>query len=744
MTSTEVTRDWLLWSLSIVYLFGFTSLFVQAPGLIGEHGIAPAVRLLEEEAESVEEFLTNRPTLLRLLPKIGLDADLGIDFLCVAGVIVSFVAAISKDHRNALVAALQWIFYLSIAQVGHIFLSSKWDSLLLETGFIAIFLAPLGLFGLHDWKVSPQDESENHRLPQWLMRWILFRVVLGEGLTGMVNIFGLNYHQETTDANLQNLLQLHEHQILPTPVAWLINLLPTPVVAIGCGLCVLSSVLGSILILLPSKRLRRFVFYWQCLSVICGIILSNQGFYPLLIISISLSLLNDDFFKKFQSPWKKQMASNGTISSSHADGQENGYSGVKVRVEIKRESIFYKYNVKRYIVASFIILCALACYGYPVLHSHDNFLVELMVSAMHSVYGSVGFILLLAIILGATSISFECVHIFKKLWHNKGLTRAKKAFNAARFLCLGVITLTIFLISLVPLTWVNNQESGNFLPNGLQETYLWTHKHYKLVNNYITLSKRVEMNGNPVGRLELILEGSRNLESEEWTEYSFRFKPGHPNTSPSIIAPHNPRLDESLWFAAQSNYKQHHWVLNLVYRLLNNQEEVLELLGENPFPDEPPDYIKASIYEYHFAYNNGSEEGSSSDWFTRKWISHYLPTLSKSDPSFIKYLKLSGLIRISDSKRSQPMHLCRETNILGTFLGFLRSLLGQSNGSCLCVVLLFLGLILSLVDPSRKQRVSSHFQSHTDFDGEVYSSTGKGQMHCHYSASKTKSRHPLG
>lgn len=65
----------------------------------------------------MEEFLTNRPTLLRLLPKIGLDADLGIDFLCVAGVIVSFVAAISKDHRNALVAALQWIFYLSIAQV---------------------------------------------------------------------------------------------------------------------------------------------------------------------------------------------------------------------------------------------------------------------------------------------------------------------------------------------------------------------------------------------------------------------------------------------------------------------------------------------------------------------------------------------------------------------------------------------------------------------------------------------------
>lgn len=43
------------------------------------------------------------------------------------------------------------------------------------------------------------------------------------------------------------------------------------------------------------------------------------------------------------------------------------------------------------------------------------------------------------------------------------------------------------------------------------------------------------MNGNPVGRLELILEGSRNLESEEWTEYSFRFKPGNPNTSPSII-----------------------------------------------------------------------------------------------------------------------------------------------------------------------------------------------------------------
>ena len=72
------------------------------------------------------------------------------------------------------------------------------------------------------------------------------------------------------------------------------------------------------------------------------------------------------------------MASNGSVSSPHVDGQENGYSGVKVRVEIKRELKFSKSNVKRFIVASFIILCALACYGYPVLHSHDNFIVELM------------------------------------------------------------------------------------------------------------------------------------------------------------------------------------------------------------------------------------------------------------------------------------------------------------------------------------------------------------------------------
>ena len=67
-----------------------------------------------------------------------------------------------------------------------------------------------------------------------------------------------------------------------------------------------------------------------------------------------------------------------------------------------------------------------------------------------------------------------------------------------------------------------------------------------------------------------------------------------------LLAPHQPRLDWQMWFAALGSYQHNTWFVHLIYRLLTGQREVLDLIQHNPFPDKPPKFIRAKLYHYHF------------------------------------------------------------------------------------------------------------------------------------------------
>lgn len=74
-------------------------------------------------------------------------------------------------------------------------------------------------------------------------------------------------------------------------------------------------------------------------------------------------------------------------------------------------------------------------------------------------------------------------------------------------------------------------------------------------------------------------------------------------------APHQPRLDWQMWFAALGNYQNNPWFLNLIYRLLTGQKEVLDLMADNPFPEAPPKYMRATLYHYHFTKDQPDYDG---------------------------------------------------------------------------------------------------------------------------------------
>ncbi|HZE13516.1 MAG TPA: lipase maturation factor family protein, partial [Chthoniobacterales bacterium] len=99
-------------------------------------------------------------------------------------------------------------------------------------------------------------------------------------------------------------------------------------------------------------------------------------------------------------------------------------------------------------------------------------------------------------------------------------------------------------------------------------------------------------------RPEIVIEGS--ADGKEWLPYEFRWKPGDVNRAPGWVAPHQPRLDWQMWFAALGDYQSNRWFVNFMVRLLQGEPSVLRLMRYNPFPAAPPKYIRARVFQYHF------------------------------------------------------------------------------------------------------------------------------------------------
>ncbi len=126
-------------------------------------------------------------------------------------------------------------------------------------------------------------------------------------------------------------------------------------------------------------------------------------------------------------------------------------------------------------------------------------------------------------------------------------------------------------------------------------------------------------------RPEIIVEGSED--GGAWRPYEFRWKPGDVQRRPRFVAPHQPRLDWQMWFAALGTYAENPWFLAFLGRLAQGSPEVERLLLKNPFPDHPPRYVRAMLYEYRFT--SAAERRSTGAWWTREMKGLYCPILSR-------------------------------------------------------------------------------------------------------------------
>ena len=150
----------------------------------------------------------------------------------------------------------------------------------------------------------------------------------------------------------------------------------------------------------------------------------------------------------------------------------------------------------------------------------------------------------------------------------------------------------------------------------------WNIAQFYLVNDYGLFRRMTET------RPEIVIEGS--TDGTSWKPYGFHWKPGDLAQRPRLAAPHQPRLDWQMWFEALRLEQVHEitgtidpshmspWFQALLNRLLGQQPEVLKLLGENPFPDRPPKFIRIALYQYRFT--STLEARKTGNWWHRELV----------------------------------------------------------------------------------------------------------------------------
>jgi hypothetical protein len=185
-------------ALAGIYVIAFLVAVRQFAPLLGERGLLP----VPDYVRAVP--FRRAPSLFHLRY-----SDRLLSAVAWTGLALAFAAVVGLPDGwpiplTMLLWAVLWALYLSIVNVGQTFYSFGWETLLLETGFLAIFLGPA-------WTTPP--------LPLvWLLRWLLFRVEFGAGL---IKIRGDRCWRDLTC-----LYYHHETQPMPGPLSWYFHHLP--------------------------------------------------------------------------------------------------------------------------------------------------------------------------------------------------------------------------------------------------------------------------------------------------------------------------------------------------------------------------------------------------------------------------------------------------------------------------------------------------------------------------------------
>ena len=202
-----LTRFIVLRLLGFVYAVAFFVAAQQLVSLIGGHGLTPARYFLGE----IHSQLGSRTAGMLQVPTLfwfGI-SDNGLSIFAWVGFGLSLV--VLAGYANAIILTVLWAMYMSIVHIGQIWYGYGWETQLLETGFLSIFLCPL-------LDARPFPKRAPPLLVIWLFRWLGFRIMIGAGL--------IKLRGDPCWRDLTCLYYHYETQPIPSPISRYLHFAP--------------------------------------------------------------------------------------------------------------------------------------------------------------------------------------------------------------------------------------------------------------------------------------------------------------------------------------------------------------------------------------------------------------------------------------------------------------------------------------------------------------------------------------
>ncbi|XP_025408898.1 lipase maturation factor 2-like [Sipha flava] len=605
MQYIRYTRNLFLRGIAVIYLQAFIALYVQNSGIFGENGILPAKNTLINESPKLLDKFNSKPTLLWMSSEIGLNAEYMFDLICLFGIIFAFLGFLTQKACNKFLFFTLWILYLSLYQVGQIFLSDLADELLLEVGLLCILVAPLPFQ-----KPKVPLKKRNLRLQTalaslphdsiafWLVRWLLFRVAFSAGVSKM-NSGAQSWYDLTA------LSKYFETMPLPNFISWYSHYLPAWFLKTFTVLAEINDLFVPLMFLVPIRSIQKLAYYIQVFMQLGILASGNYSYFNLLYLVLCLSLLDDHtFYRELALARSRQWCS--TVFTR-----------------------LLTINVITLLLAIFPML-----YNFHITPENTPDFKIAFTPKLFNIYLSIYLPYISYFALG--SFIYECLtSLYSSLPLKNKTNGSISAFITSAFyvsVCLGIFTLgSVNLSGLHP-------SVNQTIPRDLKLFYNKL-APYKISNSYVLPNKLF----NFENRKEIIIQGASDIKGP-WYEYQFLYKPGNVNVTPPIIVPYKPLLDRQLFFAAHSLPAQNPWLLSVIYRLLNNQKEVLSLLNTEqiPFSKKPPKFIKVSLYKYQFSSKLQREKGV---WWNRQVLnSEYIAPMDVTNQRLLDTLKTHKIL----------------------------------------------------------------------------------------------------
>ncbi|MFI5094548.1 MAG: lipase maturation factor family protein [Candidatus Acidiferrum sp.] len=273
-------------ALGLIYFSAFFSLVFQIRGLIGPKGVLPAAEFLKNIADQVGfARYWYAPSLLWFSSGSHM-----LMALCWVGLAAAVLLVFNIWPRGML--AVCFVCFLSFVSAAGDFSGYQSDGMLLEAGFLSLFLAPGGLRPRLGVLRPPV------RAALYLLLWEWFRIYFESGVAKIAG-------GDPEWRNFTALDDYYQNGPLPTWIGWYVQHLPHWFHATTAFFTLALELVLIWAAFLP-RRIRIALSFvvtpWQI-----GIILTaNYTFLNYLVLLLGFLLLDDRFIQRFfPSKWKR-------------------------------------------------------------------------------------------------------------------------------------------------------------------------------------------------------------------------------------------------------------------------------------------------------------------------------------------------------------------------------------------------------------------------------------------------------